>query len=269
MSKREWAEEALEKLQAGKTVQVQPRGQSMRGRINDGEWVTLEPCRARNMKPGEIVLARIQGRHRSHLVLHTLLGRAGFRYLIGTPAGREDGWVWGKDIFGRVTEISSTPPLPHDSNSAIKAEAEFYRIALEFGLCDPAEAIVWCDSVIMAEAAPDIAIIEASLTGSRIKHALIKELAQVAGTADPEVIKRRLFGAMHTLLLENRDNAPRVAECLYGIADENGDYPPMDEPEMWDFYLDIERSEYDGSISYEGTVDAMIHFLQRHSKDHL
>ncbi len=77
----------------------------MRGRISDGDAVTLEPCLAQNLLVGDIVLCRIEGRRFSHLVLHLIVGREAKRFLIGNNFGRVDGWISSQDIFGKVTKV--------------------------------------------------------------------------------------------------------------------------------------------------------------------
>ncbi len=108
MSNRKWAQTARDELYAGQTVQIRPRGHSMTGRINDGDLVTLAPCSPDNLAAGDIVLARVQGRRFSHLVLHLIHERDGERFLVGSVTGREDGWIGAADIYGKVTEISSS-----------------------------------------------------------------------------------------------------------------------------------------------------------------
>lgn len=103
MDDRAWAVIAFESLARGEPVQVRPRGHSMRGRIDDGALVTLEPCRADALAVGDIVLARVRG---WLLVLHQVIGIEPGRFEIGTMAGRSDGWVSAGDIFGRVTAIA-------------------------------------------------------------------------------------------------------------------------------------------------------------------
>ena len=51
---------------------------------------------------GDVVLARVRG---WLLVLHQILDREPGRFLIGTTAGRADGWVTADDVFGRVTRV--------------------------------------------------------------------------------------------------------------------------------------------------------------------
>lgn len=103
MEGREWAEVARQALAQGQSVQVRPRGQSMRGRINDGDLVTLAPCRPEELEVGDVVLVRVRG---WLLVLHQILDRQEDRFLIGTTAGRADGWTSAAEIFGRVVQVS-------------------------------------------------------------------------------------------------------------------------------------------------------------------
>ncbi len=99
-----WHEEAVEALQKGLTVQVRPRGHSMAGRINNGDLVTLAPCRTEELMVGDIVLVRIQGKRFAHVVLPGILSIEGERLLIGTHQGRVDGWVDRGEIYGIATK---------------------------------------------------------------------------------------------------------------------------------------------------------------------
>ena len=63
-----WAKFAIEALQRGETVQIRPRGHSMRGKVNDGDLVTLEPCDPATLQPDDIVLVKVRGRDYLHLI---------------------------------------------------------------------------------------------------------------------------------------------------------------------------------------------------------
>ena len=102
MEEREWATVAHQALTQGQSVQVRPCGHSMRGRINDGDLVTLAPCRPEELTAGDMVLARARG---WLLVLHQILDREPGRLLIGTTAGRPDGWVSPSEVFARVVHV--------------------------------------------------------------------------------------------------------------------------------------------------------------------
>lgn len=102
MSDREWAATAVEALSRGESIQVRPRGDSMRGRIEDGSLVTLAPCNPTQLVVGDIVLARVRG---WLLVLHQVIAVEPGRFLIGTTAGRQDGWVSDKEIYGQLVAV--------------------------------------------------------------------------------------------------------------------------------------------------------------------
>ncbi len=76
---------------------------------------------------------------------------------------------------------------------SMKEQAEFYREALTGGLIEISEVIAWCDSVIMAEETPDVAIIEASLFGSAGKYRVADALSEVAGEYSKQRVRSRLF----------------------------------------------------------------------------
>ena len=105
VDERAWATVAVEALARGESVQVRPRGHSMRGLIEDGALVTLEPCQPDALAVGDIVLARVRG---WLLVLHQVVALEPGRFQIGTPSRRADGWVSVAEIFGRVVAGHST-----------------------------------------------------------------------------------------------------------------------------------------------------------------
>jgi hypothetical protein len=90
----------VEALQAGKTVQFRPRGNSMQPRIESGQLVTVRPCGPREAKLGDIVLCKVDGRQWLHLV--KAVGSDG-RYQIGNNKGHINGWT--SDVFGIVERV--------------------------------------------------------------------------------------------------------------------------------------------------------------------
>ena len=107
MPKRQWAQFARDELQAGRSAQVRPRGHSMTGRIGDGDLVTIAPCGKDDLAADDIVLARVQRRRFSHLVLHLIHERDENLFLIGSNNGRLDGWIGFDDIFGKVSAVEA------------------------------------------------------------------------------------------------------------------------------------------------------------------
>ena len=104
----------------------------------------------------------------------------------------------------------------------MKGQAEIYRRGLLLGLFKKSEVIAWCDTIIMAEAAPDLAIIQASMAGSKGVNAVAQALAEVPGDYDRQVVIAQLLAVMRELLRQDRTQAPNVARWLYEMAmDDN------------------------------------------------
>lgn len=96
-----WARYYIQRLEAGETVSFRPRGNSMSGKIESGQLVTVEPVRAGvAVAVGDVVLCRVHG----HVYLHLVkkVGEDG-RYLIGNNRGHTNGWT--RTIYGRVTKV--------------------------------------------------------------------------------------------------------------------------------------------------------------------
>jgi hypothetical protein len=91
---------AIEQLKEGKTIQIRPRGNSMRGKIKSGSLVTIEPLKE-NPKPKDIVLCKVKGNYYVHLVKCI----SGKRFQIGNNHGRINGWISINAIFGKVTKV--------------------------------------------------------------------------------------------------------------------------------------------------------------------
>jgi hypothetical protein len=98
-----WAHHAIESLQRGERAQVRPRGNSMKGQVNDGALVTLEPCAADALQSGDVVLVRVRGAVYLHLVKAVNQGR----FLIGNNRGHVNGWVGPHAIYGKAVAIES------------------------------------------------------------------------------------------------------------------------------------------------------------------
>lgn len=97
-----WASSAIESLKNGETVTITSRGNSMKGKVNSGDKVTLKPVGDRELKKGDIVLARVSGK----VYLHLIKGLGKKKFLIGNNNGHLNGWTSRKSIFGIAVEIS-------------------------------------------------------------------------------------------------------------------------------------------------------------------
>jgi SOS-response transcriptional repressor LexA len=96
-----WADHAKEALRRGETVQVRPRGHSMKGKVDDGALVTLQPSVPDQLRPGDIVLVRVHGSDYLHLIKAISNGR----FLIGNNRGGTNGWVGPNAVYGIATKI--------------------------------------------------------------------------------------------------------------------------------------------------------------------
>jgi len=96
-----WATHAVEALLAGQSVQVRPRGHSMRPRICDGDLVTLIPCDPDAVVVGDVVLVRMRG----NWLLHKVTAIDDSRFQIGNNHGKINGWAGRASLLGRVTEV--------------------------------------------------------------------------------------------------------------------------------------------------------------------
>jgi SOS-response transcriptional repressor LexA len=96
-----WAKFAVQVLQRGETVKIRPRGHSMRGRVNDGDTVTLAPCEPGSLKVGDVVLVRVKG----NIYLHLIKAINGERFLIGNNRGGINGWVGSQAIYGIAVKV--------------------------------------------------------------------------------------------------------------------------------------------------------------------
>lgn len=97
-----WATGYIEKLLEGETVQFRPRGNSMKGKIESGELVTIEPLGDRELQKGDIVLCKVNGSQ----YLHLIKAIQGERYQIGNNIGRINGWISKNSIYGICVSVS-------------------------------------------------------------------------------------------------------------------------------------------------------------------
>ncbi len=102
-----WADRPIQALKAGATTQIRPHGGSMRGRIESGQLVTLDPTREPEID--DAVLCRCKGNVFVHLVKaiqgHATADTDTRRFLIGNNRGGINGWVARAAIFGVVTDV--------------------------------------------------------------------------------------------------------------------------------------------------------------------
>lgn len=94
-----WASHYIEKLKDGETVQFRPRGNSMTGKVNSGQLVTVKPVDT--IEVGDIVLCKVNGAQYLHLV-KAIQGK---RFQIGNNKGHINGWISRRGIFGKCVKV--------------------------------------------------------------------------------------------------------------------------------------------------------------------
>ncbi len=96
-----WADAYIASLQAGETVQFRPRGNSMQGKIESGQLVTVAPA-THPVAAGSVVLCKVNGSQYLHLV--RAVGQDG-RYQIGNNKGHVNGWCTAANVYGVVVAV--------------------------------------------------------------------------------------------------------------------------------------------------------------------
>jgi len=94
-----WADKHIESLKNGETVKFRPHGNSMQGKIESGQLCTVEPVAIEDLKKGDIVLCKVNGKQYLHLVKAV----KGKQCLIGNNKGHDNGWT--AQIFGKCVKI--------------------------------------------------------------------------------------------------------------------------------------------------------------------
>jgi hypothetical protein len=98
-----WANHYIEKLKNGETVQFRPRGNSMKGKVESGQLVTVVPISSRELQKGDMVLCKVNGSQ----YLHLIKAIQGERVQIGNNIGRINGWITQNSIYGICTNVEA------------------------------------------------------------------------------------------------------------------------------------------------------------------
>lgn len=89
----------VEKLRRGETVTMKPQGNSMTPRIQSGQLVTIVPATIEEVEVGDVVLSKVKGMYRLHLIS----GRKDGRVQISNNHNFVNGWT--KQVFGKVVGV--------------------------------------------------------------------------------------------------------------------------------------------------------------------
>jgi hypothetical protein len=75
----------------------------MKGKIESGQLVTVEPLGNKVLQKGDIVLCKVNGSQ----YLHLIKAIQGERYQIGNNIGRINGWIGIGSIYGICMYVSN------------------------------------------------------------------------------------------------------------------------------------------------------------------
>lgn len=95
-----WADNYIKELGEGGVVQFRPKGNSMTGRIESGQLVTVSPLIGLTPQLSDAVLCRVNGNQYVHLV--KAINSEG-QYQIGNNKEHINGWT--KAVYGLVTRV--------------------------------------------------------------------------------------------------------------------------------------------------------------------
>lgn len=91
----------VERLRRGEAVEIRPSGNSMTPIICSRQLVRIVPVDATTVERGDVVLAKVAGRHYLHLVSAV----QGERVQISNNHGHVNGWTGRDRIFGIVDSV--------------------------------------------------------------------------------------------------------------------------------------------------------------------
>jgi len=74
----------------------------MRGRIESGQLVTIEPASFSELALDDVIFVRYKG----NFLLHLVKELSADGVLIGNNLGKINGWVSASDVLGRVASVS-------------------------------------------------------------------------------------------------------------------------------------------------------------------
>jgi len=94
-----WADQAIKLLQEGKMATIKPTGNSMKGKVDSGSIVTVEPISLDKVNINDIILCKVKGKQYLHLVK----AKEKNRVLIGNNKGFINGWT--SIVYGKVVKI--------------------------------------------------------------------------------------------------------------------------------------------------------------------
>jgi SOS-response transcriptional repressor LexA len=97
----------IKELKKGNCITIKPRGSSMKGKIDSGDLVMIEPIDEETLLcVGDIVLAKVSGKVYLHLVKAIRKNKKSTQFQIGNNRGHINGWTNRKSVYGIVVSIN-------------------------------------------------------------------------------------------------------------------------------------------------------------------
>ena len=99
-----WADEYIKELKEGRTSCFRPFGGSMKGRIESGQLVRVEPILDEaSLSIGDVVLCQVGRSQYLHLI--KAIDGPELKFLIGNNKGKTNGWIAGSFIYGKCISV--------------------------------------------------------------------------------------------------------------------------------------------------------------------
>ena len=99
-----WADNAIKELAENGTATIRPKGQSMKGKVESGEQVSLTTCLPETLQVDDIVLVKVKGKIYLHLIKSIKNHKNKLTFKIGNNRGGINGWVGPNAIYGTATK---------------------------------------------------------------------------------------------------------------------------------------------------------------------
>lgn len=97
-----WATNYVSVIKRDGFVKFRPRGNSMSGKIESGQLVTVRGLNDNEViSVGDIVLCKVSGRH----YLHLISAISGDRFQISNNKGHINGWIGIEQIYGKCISV--------------------------------------------------------------------------------------------------------------------------------------------------------------------
>lgn len=102
------------------SVTWSPKGNSMTGKINSGDQVTVKRVDIKALRVGDAVYAKVKGSYYLHLL--SAIDESQGRYQISNNHGHVNGWVTASNVFGLCVQVKDVITISDETISKRMAE---------------------------------------------------------------------------------------------------------------------------------------------------